>query len=74
MAGIMYCEVFLLAASTSANRLGSKLARETRTTAVAGNDSAMVVLSVMAMLPPGNDSEIYHPEITNKTPSNRRDA
>jgi hypothetical protein len=50
MAGMMYSEVFLLAASTSANRLGSKLARETRTTAVAGNDSVMVILSVMAIL------------------------
>src|SRR5690242_9678647 len=34
-------------ASTSANRLGSKVARETRTTAVAGNDSVMVIPSEM---------------------------
>src|SRR5689334_16829636 len=43
MAGIRYSEVFLFMASTSANRLGSKVARETRTTAVAGNDSVMVI-------------------------------
>src|SRR5690348_3489921 len=34
-------------ASTSANRLGSKVARETRTTAVAGNGSVMVIPSEM---------------------------
>jgi hypothetical protein len=31
-------------ASTSANRLGSKLARETRTNAVTGSDPAMAIL------------------------------
>src|SRR6266704_3099023 len=46
MAGTRYSETFLLTASTSANRLGSKLPRETRTTAVAGNDSVMVILSL----------------------------
>src|SRR6266516_7260652 len=45
MAGIRYSETFLFTASTSANRLGSKLPRATRTTAVAGNDSVMVILS-----------------------------
>src|SRR5580698_4542849 len=54
MAGIMYSEVFLLMASTSANRLGSKLARETRTTAVVGNDSVVVILSAIVIHSVGN--------------------
>src|ERR1700745_3502304 len=45
MAGTRYPEVFLFRASTSANRLGPKLPRETRMTAVAGHDSVMVILS-----------------------------
>src|SRR5947199_9365669 len=44
-AGIRYSEVFVFMASTSANRLGSNVARETRTTAVAGSDSVMAVPS-----------------------------
>jgi hypothetical protein len=39
MAGIRHCEVFLLMALTSTNRLGSKVARDTRINAVAGSDS-----------------------------------
>jgi hypothetical protein len=41
MAGIRYSEVLLFMVATSANRLGSKLADEMRTYAVAGNDSVM---------------------------------
>ena len=65
MAGMMYSEVFLLAASTSANRLGSKLARETRTTAVVGNDSAMVILSVTGILSLGTYIATY-PQYINR--------
>src|SRR6266516_3029681 len=46
MAGTRYSETFLFTASTPANRLGSKLPRETRTTAVAGNGSVMVIPSL----------------------------
>src|SRR5215475_9677659 len=60
MAGIRYSEVFLFMASTSANRLGSKVARETRTTAVAGNDSVMVIL-----VPSGNYITMYNQNTMN---------
>jgi hypothetical protein len=43
--GVLYVEVIVLAASTSLNRRGSKLARDTRTTAVLGNDAGTVILS-----------------------------
>ncbi len=59
MAGIRYSETFVFTASTSANRPGSKLPRETRTTAVAGNDSVMAILSL------GNYITIYYQNIMN---------
>jgi hypothetical protein len=60
MAGIMYSEVFLLMASTSANRLGLKLARETRTMAVVGNASVIVILVAIVILSPTPRS--HHPK------------
>src|SRR5689334_17427763 len=42
IAGIRYSAVFLSAATTASCRLGSKVTRPTRTTAVAGNDSVIV--------------------------------
>src|ERR1700677_332749 len=60
IAGTRYSEVFLFTASTSANRLGSKLPRETRTTAVVGNDSVMVI-----PCPSANYITMYHQNIMN---------
>src|SRR6202044_2514145 len=45
MAGTRYSATFVFTASTSANRPGSKLPRETRTTAAGGSDSVMVIPS-----------------------------
>src|SRR5262249_21959909 len=64
MAGIRYSEVFLFMASTSASRLGSKVARETRTTAAAGNDSVMVFPFL-----PSNHLEFGHREIPIGSPT-----
>src|SRR5215471_13877668 len=55
MAGIRYSACLLFRASISANRLGSKPRSATRTTAVAGNDSVMVIL-----VPSGNYITMYH--------------
>ena len=42
IAGMRYSETLVLTASTTVNWLGSKLPRETRTTAAGGNCSVMV--------------------------------
>jgi tetracycline repressor-like protein len=55
-AGIRYSEVFLFMASTSANRLGSKVAGEIRTNAVAGSDSITAVIGSLRVEEPPADA------------------